>query len=87
MATPGYDDPTDWMEAYYSHFNDERAIDETIVRFNDGVSTHFLNQTLISTDLGPDLLWVYPFSSVTPADQVAAIKDSWDAIVAEANGQ
>lgn len=87
MATPGYDDPMDWKEQYYSHFNDERAIDETIVRFNDGVSTHFLNQTLISTDLGPDLLWVYPFSSVTPADQVAAIKDSWDAIVAEANGQ
>jgi len=87
MATPGYDDPNDWLEQYYSHFNDERAVEETIVMFNDGVSAHFLNQTLISTDLGPDLLWVYPFANVTPADQVAAIKDSWDAIVAEANGQ
>ena len=87
MATPGYDDPDAWKESYYSHFNDERAVDETIVKFNDGVSTHFLAQTLISSDLGPDLLWVYPFANVTPADQVAAIKDSWDAIVAEANGQ
>lgn len=85
MATPGYDDPDDWKEQYYAHFEDERAVDETIVRFNDGKSTHFLNQTLISTDLGPDLLWQYPFANVTPADQVAAIKDSWDAIVAEAN--
>ena len=85
MATPGYDDPNDWKEAYYSHFEDERAVDESCVFFNDGVSTHFLNQTLVPNDLGPDLLWQYPFSSVTPADQVAAIKDSWDAILAEVN--
>jgi len=53
--------------------------------FNDGVSAHFLNQTLVPNDLGPDLLWQYPFANVTPADQVAAIKDSWDAILAEVN--
>ena len=85
MATPGYDDPDAWKEEYYSHFDDERAIDETIVKFNDGVSTHYLTQTRISTDLGPDLLWQYPFEFLTPADQIACIKDSWDAIVAEAN--
>lgn len=85
MATPGYDDPDDWKEQYYAHFEDERAVDETIVRFNDGKSANFLLQTLVPADLGPDLLWVYPFANVTPADQVAAIKDSWDAIVAEVN--
>ena len=85
MATPGYDDPNDWKETYYNHFEDERAVDETIVMFNDGVSAHFLNQTLVPNDLGPDLLWQYPFGNVTPADQVAAIKDSWDAILAEVN--
>ena len=85
MATPGYDDPDAWKETYYNHFEDERAVDETIVMFNDGVSAHFLNQTLVPNDLGPDLLWQYPFANVTPADQVAAIKDSWDAILAEVN--
>jgi ABC-type glycerol-3-phosphate transport system substrate-binding protein len=85
MATPGYDDPNDWKEQYYAHFEDERAVDESIVYFNDGTSTHFLNQTLVPADLGPDLLWQYPFANVTPADQVAAIKDSWDAILAEVN--
>ena len=85
MATPGYDDPDAWKETYYNHFEDERAVDETIVMFNDGVSTNFLNQTLVPNDLGPDLLWQYPFANVTPADQVAAIKDSWDAILAEVN--
>jgi len=91
MATPGYDDPNDWKETYYSHFDDERAVDETIVMFNDGVSTSFLNQTLVAglTDeiMGQDFQWVYPFANVTPADQAAAIKDSWDAIIAEANNQ
>ncbi len=88
MATPGYDDPNDWKETYYSHFDDERAVDETIVKFNDGVSTVFLNQTLVAgldAVIGPDFLWKYPFADVTPADQAAAIKDSWDAIIAEAN--
>ena len=88
MATPGYDDPNDWKEQYYSHFDDERAVDETIVKFNDGVSTTFLNQTLVAgldAVIGPDFLWKYPFADVTPADQAAAIKDSWDAIIAEAN--
>ncbi|MBR6536418.1 MAG: extracellular solute-binding protein [Lachnospiraceae bacterium] len=85
MATPGYDDPDAWKEMYYNHFEEERGVDETIVMFNDGVSTHFLAQTLVPQDLGPDLLWQYPFANVTPADQVAAIKDSWDAILAEVN--
>ncbi len=89
MATPGYDDPDAWLEAYYSHFEDERAVDETIAMFNDGKTTVFLNQTLVAglngDVMGADLLWVYPFASVTPAEQVAAIKDSWDAIIAEAN--
>lgn len=88
MATPGYDDPNDWKEQYYLHFEDERAVDETIVMFNDGVSTTFLNQTLVAgldAVIGPDFLWQYPFANVTPADQAAAVKDSWDAIIAEAN--
>lgn len=88
MATPGYDDPGVWKEAYYSHFNDERAVDETCAYFNDGVSTFFLMNTLIpgiDAVTGPDLLWQYPFANATPAETVAGFKDSWDAIIAEAN--
>lgn len=88
MNTPGYDDPNDWMEQYYSHFNDFRAVEETIAYFNDGVSVKFLNQTLVpglDAVMGPDLLWAYPFANGTPADVIAGFKDSWDAIIAEAN--
>jgi len=52
---PGYDDPDDWMSTYYAHFDDERAVDETIAKFNDGITAHFLTQTLVPEDLGPDL--------------------------------
>ncbi|MBP3618632.1 MAG: extracellular solute-binding protein [Lachnospiraceae bacterium] len=89
MATPGYDDPEAWKEQYYAHFEDERAVDETIVRFNDGVSTHFLNQTLVVTseqEWGNDFLWQFPaFGGGTAADKIASIKDTWDAKCAEAN--
>lgn len=89
MATPGYDDPDAWVEQYYAHFNDERAIDETIVKFNDGSSAHFLNQTLVVTsepEWGADFLWAFPdFNGGTAADAVAAVKDKWDAKCDEAN--
>ena len=83
--TPGYDDPDDWKDAYYSHFEDERAVDETIAKFNDGTTAHFLLQALVPEDLGEDLLWVYPFEHVTPEEQVTSIKDSWNRLLAEIN--
>lgn len=87
MATPGYDDPNDWKEQYYSHFEDERAVDETCVKFNDGVSATFLNSTLVpfTQEESGMFLWAYPFADMTPADKMASIKDAWDAIIAEAN--
>lgn len=85
MATPGYDDPDDWKSTYYSHFNDERAVDETIVRFNDGKSTNFLVSTLISgLEIG-ELVWQYPFQNFTPSDRVDEIWDSWQASIDESN--
>ena len=89
MATPGYDDPDAWKETYYTHFEDERAVDETIVRFNDGVSTHFLHQTLVvdnEQEWGNSFLWSFPaFGGMTAADKVAEVKDLWDSKCAAAN--
>lgn len=85
MNTPGYDDPDDWKSSYYSHFNDDRAVDETIVMFNDGVHAEFLNNTLVAGLETGDLVWTYPFADVTPQQKVEEIKDSWDSIIAESN--
>lgn len=85
MNTPGYDDPEDWKNTYYAHFNDERAVDETIVRFNDGKSTHFLVSTLIADLEIGQLVWQYPFQNVTPADRIDEIWDSWQASIDECN--
>lgn len=85
MNTPGYDDPTDWLNTYYSHFNDERAVDETIIRFNDGKSANFLVSTLIADLNIGELVWQYPFQNFTPADRVDEIWDSWQASIDECN--
>lgn len=81
----GYDDPDLWLDTYYSHFNDSRAVDETIARFNDGKSTHFLAQTLVAGVEVGDLVWQYPFQNQTPADRIDEIWDAWQTLIDECN--
>lgn len=87
MHTPGYDDPLDWLDAYYSHFNDEWAVDETIIRFNDPSIVKFKVETLIPDLNIGDLVWQYPFQNFTPADRVDEIWEAWQAILDECNSR
>ncbi len=85
--TPGYDDPDDWIERYYAHFGEERAVDETIAFFANTAQVFYPLDTLVSDDyqLENDLLWKYPFTTETPRERVEAIRESWNALLEEAN--
>ena len=87
MATPGYDDPRDWLEQYYAHFGDERAVDETIACFGNSDQVFYPLDALVSENnkLENDLLWKYPFVTETPKERVEEIRESWDQILAEVN--
>lgn len=85
MAYSEYEDADDWKAAYYEHFDDTRAVDETITMFNDGMSVHFLTQVLVPGDLGEDLMYKYPFAGTTPEKTVKSIKKEWDAILEDVN--
>lgn len=89
MATPGYDDPDDWIEQYYAHFGEERAVEETIAFFANTGLVYYPLDTLVSDDyrLENDLLWKYPFTNETPRERVEAMQESWEEILAEANGK
>ena len=92
MTTPGYDNPDAWMDSYYEYM-DYRAVEETLPYFQNEENAHFLLETIVDvsggSDLSSDIRWNYPRNfriyGYTPADQIAAIKDKWDAICAEAN--
>lgn len=92
MTTPGYDNPDAWMDSYYEYM-DYRAVEETLPYFQYEENAHFLLETIVDvsggSDLSFDIRWNYPRNfriyGYTPADQIAAIKDKWDAICAEAN--
>jgi len=87
MPTPGYDDPDDWIEQYYAHFGDERAVEETIAYFANTAQVFYPLDTLVSDNdkLENDLLWKYPFTTETPKERVENIKESWNALLEEAN--
>lgn len=77
-----------WKEQYYIYFDDKRAVDETLQYFMDAANTKQLRESLVyglGDEMGPDLLWLYPFETVTPEEQIKKISVEWDAIIAEAN--
>ncbi len=87
-----YDSEEEWKadgrESYYAYFDDERAVDESIAIFDATDRKQYMNATLINgfqDSLNENLLWTYPFSNVTQAEQVEAMRESWDALIAETN--
>lgn len=84
---PGQDDPDAWLDQYKNHFNDKRAVEETLPYFNDGKSTQFLVSTLIAGLNVGDLVWQYPFAGKKPSDVVDTIWDNWQAQIDAANGK
>ena len=79
---PGYEDYQAWKPNYYNNFPDTEAVDYTITRMmtNGRVTYHGLIPNL---DLGNDLVYGLPGSVVS--EKVEAIRDTWQAYIAEAN--
>ncbi len=76
------------LERYYSYFMDDRAVDETIQYFVYGNCASQLKQTVVDGMddlLGPEFMWLYPFETVTPEEQIKQISEKWEAIIAEVN--
>ncbi len=79
---PGYEDYEAWKPGYYKNFPDTEAVDYTITRMmtNGRVTYHGL---IGNMDIGAELLDKLPGSVVS--EQVEAIRDTWQAYIAEAN--
>ena len=87
--TPGYnDEPALYQEPYYSHFEDERACDETLPYYNDKRrdTVNFLPRYLVDGLDITDLTQYYPFTEKTPEECVEEIWDSWQKLIDESNG-
>lgn len=72
------------IDKYYAYFEDARAVEETIELLTyDGVM-YCPNDKIINADtkLSEDIFWRYLF----PEALVEDIRDSWDALIAEASG-
>lgn len=82
--TPGFEDQSASLSSYYSKFRDMESVDYTIKRMltNGRVTYHSLIGGL---DMGNDLLWKFQDDN-TPAQQAEAIRNTWDAYIAKANG-
>ncbi len=77
-----------WQDSYYIRFDDERAVDETLQYFTEAVNAKQLRESLVyglGDEIGPDLLWMYPFEKVTPEEQVKLIAEKWDVLIEETN--
>ncbi len=86
--TPGYNDPASYQEQYYSHFEDERACDETLPYYNDKRrdNVNFLTRYLVDGLDIRDLTKNYPFAEKTPEECVNEVWDSWQVLIDASNG-
>ena len=82
--TPGFEDESSMVNSYYSNFRDMESVDLTIARLvkNGRVTYHSLIGGL---DLGSQFLWSINDNN-TPAQQAEAIRNTWNAYIAKANG-
>lgn len=89
--TPGYDElPDDYLEYYYADFSrgnetDERAVTETIRRYNDKKTANFLTRYLVDGLDIRDLTKNYPFTEKSPKECVEEVWDSWQILIDAAN--
>lgn len=87
--TPGYnDEPALYQELYYSHFDDERACDETLPYYNDKRkdTVNFLTRYLVDGLDIRDLTKYYPFTEKTPEACVNEVWDDWQKVIDASNG-
>ena len=88
--TPGYKSSDAYLELYYSDFErsseyDERAVTETIRRYNYGETANFLTSYLVDGLNIHDLTKNYPFRDKTPEECVEEVWDSWQELIDASN--
>lgn len=83
-TTPGYsDDPLEALiENRYQYYCDTEALDLTYRRLVANATT-WNNDWIAGLDLGPQYWWT--LGGQTPAEAAEAMKDTWDALINEAN--
>jgi ABC-type glycerol-3-phosphate transport system substrate-binding protein len=82
--TPGYDDGDSWKEGYYACFRDPRAVDETLQLMLDSPNPRY--DTLIpGINYMGDVIWVTYPGYVTPQQAYEETKNSWQALLDDAN--
>lgn len=88
--TETYTSPYEYDD-YYPDFHregkyDERAVKETLPRYNDEETANFLTRYLVDGLDIRDLTKSYPFTEKTPEECVEEVWDSWQALIDVANG-
>jgi len=88
--TPGYNSPEAYLDLYYQDFSrgntyDERAVTETIRRYNHRETANFLTRYLVDGLDICDLTKNYPFAEKTPEECVEEVWDSWQTLIDAAN--
>ena len=91
--TPGYNDPISYEDLYVYDFYrndayDERAINETIPRYDDKneKTVNFLTRYLVDGLDIRDLTKHYPFTEKAPEECVNEVWDSWQELIDASNG-
>lgn len=82
--TPGYDLDESWKEGYYPHFRDERAVDETVAMMMANPNPRFDTMVPGINYMG-DVIWVTYPGYVTPQEAYESTKNSWQALLDDAN--
>ena len=88
--TETYTSPYEYDD-YYSDFHregkyDERAVKETLPRYNDEETANFLTRYLVAGLDIRDLTKNYPFTEKTPEECVDEVWDSWQGLIDVSNG-
>lgn len=93
QQVPGYESlPEDYLDSYYFDFYrkgvyDERAVTETIQRYNYGETASFLTSYLVDGLDIRDLTKHYPFVDCTPEECVEQVWDFWQEVIDICNGE
>lgn len=82
---PGYEDEESWKLASYSAYRDARAVDETLAIMRSGKGAMLLSAYVYGLEIG-DIVYGLDAGEKTPAEAIESAKQSWDALITDANG-
>lgn len=85
--TPGYEDEDNWMNAFYSRFRDERAVEETLaMMYEEGRGVAWYLPLVFGTSYGDICYNIYALAN-TPAEKIEEIASTWESLLYDANNK